>query len=210
MQTYRADRVVRVLSTLVSIAYFGLWSLGVTLLVCAPAAKLISAGRNWIWQVEFPANLPDPATTVQTTWGPALFVVREVRGRLQFPVGLLPWRLFAVLWVHVAVVLGLTLLSLHHLRQIFRRVQDGAPFDADNALRMRTLGLLLLALAVFNGIATLVTTLALRAELSGGPVSVASGLHFNLPLVFAALVLVVLAEIFRRGSELEREQALVI
>ena len=49
-----------------------------------------------------------------------------------------PWWLVGVLWTHVAIVLTLMLLSLHHLRRIFQRVRDGAPFDADNALRMRS------------------------------------------------------------------------
>lgn len=210
MQAYRPDRVVRVLTTLVSTAYFALWIVTSALLVAAPAAKLLAGGRNWTWELEVPATVRDSEATVSTSWGPARLAVENVRGSLRLPIATLPWGLVAVLWAHVAVLLGLTLVSLHHLRRIFQRVRDGEPFDAGNAVRMRWLGLLLLALAVFNGIAELVTSLALRTDPSSGPVAVAAGLHVNFPLVFVALVLVVLAEIFRRGSELEREQSLVI
>ena len=212
MQAYHPDRVVRVLNTLVSIAYFGLLAVAVVLLIAAPVAKLAAGGQpdNWTWGLEVPATLLDSESSVHTSWGPARLVVEDVRGILRLPIATLPWWLVAVLWSHVAVVLGLMLLSLHHLRRIFQRVRDGAPFDADNALRLRWLGLLLLALAVFNGIAGLATSLAVRKEIQGGVVAVKTGLRIDLPLVFVALALVALAEIFRRGSELESEQSLVI
>jgi hypothetical protein len=41
-------------------------------------------------------------------------------------------------------------------------------------------------------------------------IAVAGGLHLDAPLLFVALALVALAEIFRRGAELEDEQSLVI
>lgn len=210
MSAYRPDRVVRVLNTLVSTVYFGLWVVTVVVLIAAPAAKLLASGRNWVWALEVPATLLDSGATVHTSWGPARLVVQDVRGILQLPIATLPWWLVAVLWTRVAVVLALMLLSLHHLRRIFQRVRDGAPFDADNALRMRWLGVLLLALVVFDGVAELATSLAVSKGLPAGSVTVATGLHIDMPLVFVALVLVVLAEIFRRGAELETEQSLVI
>ena len=212
MQAYRPDRVVRALNTVVSIAYFGLWAVTVVVLIAAPAAKLMAGGQpeKWVWALKVPATLLDSEAAVHTSWGPARLVLEDVRGILRLPIATLPWWLVAVLWSHVAVALALMLLSLHHLRRIFQRVRNGAPFDADNALRMRWLGLLLLALAAFDGIAELATSLAVRKGLQGGTVAVATGLHIDMPLVFVALVLVALAEIFRRGSELESEQSLVI
>ena len=108
------------------------------------------------------------------------------------------------------MALGLGVRSLHELRRIFQRVRDGAPFDADNATRMRRLGALVLALALLDGVAGLVTSLAVRGGVVSGGLAVATGLRVNVPLVFVALVLVALAEVFRRGAELETEQALVV
>ena len=212
MQAYHPDRVVRVLNALVSISYFGLWVGTVVVLVAAPVAKLMAGSRpdSWTWELEVPATLLDAEAAVRTNWGPARLVVEEVRGILRLPIATLPWWLVAVLWAHVAVVLALTLASVHHLRRIFQRVRDGAPFDANNARRLRCLGLLLLALAGFHGVAQLVTSLAVRRGLESGAVAVATGLHIDIPLVLVALALVALAEIFRRGSDLENEQSLVI
>ena len=200
------------LNTLVSIAYYGLWAGTVVVLLAAPAAKLMAEGQpdNWIWALEVPATLLHSGATVNTSWGTARLVVEDVRGILQLPIATLPWWLVGVLWTHVAIVLTLMLLSLHHLRRIFQRVRDGAPFDADNALRMRWLGLLLLALAVFDGIADLATSWAVGTGLTSGEIAVATEPRINLPLVFVALALIALAEIFRRGAELEDEQSLVI
>jgi hypothetical protein len=101
-------------------------------------------------------------------------------------------------------------LFLHHLRRIFQRVRDGIPFDAENAMRLRRLGIVLLALALLNGVAELVVALAVRGNLSDGNVIVPATLPIDMSLVFVALVLIALAAIFRRGAELEDEQSLVV
>ena len=211
MQAYRADRVVRVLTALVSIAYFMACAGGAAALIAAPAAKLFAPGHpEWVWALKVPATVLDSETTVRTAWGAARLVVGEVQGDLRLPIEMLPWWLVGVLWSHAAVGIALALLSLHHLRRIFQRVRDGAPFDAQNALRMRWLGLLLLALALFESVGEFVTAQAVRGGILGAEIGVAAGPRVDMAIVFVALVLVALAEIFRRGAELETEQSLVI
>jgi hypothetical protein len=70
--------------------------------------------------------------------------------------------------------------------------------------------LLCVAVALFNGVAEFVTSLAVRNGLVSGDLVVTTGLRVNMLVVFVALVLVALAEIFRRGAEHEHEQSLVI
>jgi hypothetical protein len=199
------------LNTLVPIAYVVLWITAIVVLIAAPAARLWAHGEsNWIWDLKVPAIVHGSEAPVVTGWGSARFVVRHVRGDLVLPLGLVPWWLFVVLWTHALVGLGLLLLSFHHLRRIFQRVRDGEPFDAQNALRMRWLGLLFLGLTLFNGLAELVTSMAVRRGVVSSTISVAGGPHLDFGNVFIALVVVALAEVFRRGAELEREQSLVI
>jgi hypothetical protein len=211
MQAHRSDRVVRVLTSLVTIAYFGSWVGVVVVLAGSPALKVLAGDDpQWMWGLPVPAVVVESEATVLTRWGPARLEVEDVRGVLRLPIAMLPWWLFALLWTHLATAGALMLAFLFHLRRIFQRVRDGTPFDAQNAIRLRWLGLLLLALALLNGVAELVTSMAVRSGLASGDIAVPSGLRIDTPLVLVALVLIALAEIFRRGAELEHEQSLVV
>ena len=211
MRAYRPDRVVRVLTVLVSIAYFGLLGLAVVVLIGLPIVKL-AAGDNPDWEIGLtvPVASLDGDATVVTGWGNARLQVEDMRGSLRLPIGILPWWLFAVLWTYVAAAIALTLVFLHHLRRIFQRVRGGAPFDATNAPRLRWLGLLALGIAVLRSVAESATSFAVRSGVTSERVEVPLGLSIDGSVVFFGLVLVALAEIFRRGAELEEEQTLTV
>jgi hypothetical protein len=183
----------------------------VVILVGAPGARLWAAGHpNWTWELGLPAIVQGAEARVVTGCGTAELVVQHVRGDLILPLASVPWWLFAALWAQTLVGLGLLLLAVYHLRRIFQRVRDGAPFDAQNARRLRWFGLLLLGLTLFHSLSELVTSMAVREGVVSGTVRVAANPRLDLEQVFIALVVVALAEVFRRGADLEREQALVI
>ncbi|MEX2284420.1 MAG: hypothetical protein WEE89_18165, partial [Gemmatimonadota bacterium] len=122
MQAYRPDRVVRALTTIVTIAYFGLWVGAVLALTIPPAVKLFPGdASDRAIGLPVPATLKDFAVSVQTRWGPAQLAVTDVRADLELPGGMLPWWLIAVVWAHVALSAALMLLSAHQLRRIFQR-----------------------------------------------------------------------------------------
>jgi hypothetical protein len=75
---------------------------------------------------------------------------------------------------------------------------------------MRTLGWLLVADVVYNSVLDLVRTIAVRDITSGAVTPLGWWRSVDLLGIFMALVLVALAEVFRRGAELEDEQALVV
>lgn len=211
MPAYRPDRAVRVLTTIVSIAYFWLWAGIVLVLVATPALKFFASDHpEWEWGLQVPATLSASDATVLTRWGTGRLEVEDVRGTLRLPIAMLPWWLFATLWTHTAVMGALMLLFLHHLRRICQRARDGAPFDAGNASRLRWLGWLLIAFVLIDGVAGFVTALAVRRGLASASIGVPSGVQIDGHLIIVALVLVALGEIFRRGAELEVEQSLVV
>lgn len=211
MRAHRPDPVVNGLTTVLSFAYYLMMGLAVLVLIGTVALKLVATDSpDWVWGLEVPASLSAHDATVRTTWGAARIEVEDVRAHLRMPIAMLPWWLFALLWTHLAVVSALILLFLHQLRGIFRRVRDGDPFDAKNALRLQRLGLLLGAFTVVQGVAALVTSAAVRGGLAGDNITVPLELNIDLRLIFVALVLGALGEIFRRGTELETEQSLVV
>lgn len=184
----------------------------VVVLVGIPAVKL-RAGHDAepVFHLGVPVTVDVPVTSVATRWGPARVTVEEARAGMQWPVAALPWWITATIWGYTALGAALILLVLHELRRIFQRVRGGAPFDAGNALCLRRAGVLLVALAVCMGLGELTTTLLVGRGLeSTVGVRVASGLHLDGSLVVFGLVLVALAEVFRRGADLEHEQSLVI
>ena len=212
MRAFRPDRVVRTLTALASVAYFGMWVVGALALIAVPAVKLFAgSAADFHYGLELPVVARNLETTVQTAWGPGSLKVDDARGELQLPIAIAPWPFVAALWTYAAAVFALMVLLLQNLRRIFQRVRDGAAFDAKNAIRLRTLSVLLLALAMLNAVAETATSMAVR---SGLPVSsglaVRTGFHIDITLVLVALVLMALAEVFRRGTELEDEQSLVV
>ena len=210
MKMSRPDRVVRTLTALASFAYFFMWAGGELVLVALPLLKAFG-GAGFYYGLELPVTAPAVQTMVETASGPAPLTLDEVRGKLSLPISSMSWPLLALLWSYAAAAGVLLLLFLHHLRRIFQRVRDGAAFDMENVVRLRTLGMLLMALAGLRAVAELATSIAVRRGL--GPdssLAVPTGFHPDLTLVPVALVLIALAEIFRRGAELEHEQSLVV
>ena len=210
MKMSRPDRVVRALTALASFAYFFMWAAGALLLIGLPLIKAFGAA-GFYYGLELPVNVPTVQTMVETASGPAPLTLDEVRGKLSLPISSMSWSLLALLWSYAAAAGALMLLFLHHLRRIFQRVRDRAAFDMENVVRLRTLGMLLMALAGLKAVGELATSIVVRRGL--GPdssLSVPTGFHIDLTLVPVALVLLALAEIFRRGAELEHEQSLVV
>jgi hypothetical protein len=212
MRALRSVRVIKILTLIVSVTYFAGLAISIILLVGVPAAKAFGEpGGKFTYGLELYVSVQHLDTNVPTVWGPVPVKLDNVRGILQLPITMLPWSVVWLLWIYSAAAFGLVLMCLHTLRRLFQRVRDGAPFDAQNALRLRTLGMLLVALAVIKGIGDTVTANAVRRGLApDGPLAVQGGVHVDFVLLVLALVLIALAEVFRRGAELEHEQSLVV
>jgi hypothetical protein len=208
----RPDRVLRLLTTLASIAYYGAWVGAVLVLAAAPPLKLLAPDdMDWEWGLPVPVTVTNTEAMVRTSWGPARLEVEDVRGDLRLPIAMLPWWLFALLWIHFAFAAALMLTFLHNLRRVFQTARDGAPFDADNGPRLWWLGLTLIGLVAVNSAAGVFTRLAVSRGLASEDITVsAGGLHADGWLLFFAIVLVALAQVFRRGTQLEEDQSLTV
>ncbi len=211
MHQPRSDQLPNILATVTTVLFYLAVAGAAFVLVVIPIMKVAGAeNQEWYWGIPVSAVARETEASVATSWDGTVLRIDDIRGSLRLPLGPLPWSLFVLLWLHVAVIAGLVLAMLHQLRQLFRSVREGTPFDATNAVRLRWLGLLLLALAILNTVAGAAISLAVRGAVADGSVRVPASLNVDMTMVFVALVLLALAEIFRRGAELEHESALVI
>lgn len=212
MRAYQPDRVVKVLSGLATGLYFLAWVLAVVGLVSIPVARLLAAGRgDAFFRIEAPVTL-HPAMDLAAGWRvPGANVeVSQVRATASVPMSAVPAGFLALAWLALAVLSALVLLFLYHLRRLFQQVRRGAPFDPVNATRLRWMGILLLAGVVWKLVTNVWLSLTISRMLEGPGDRLGTGLDLNVPLILVALVLIALAEIFRRGAALEDEQALVV
>ena len=210
MEPYRADRVVRMLTGFVTFLYYLSWVSLVIVLLLTPVLALL--GREYE-DVEVPVRVDAPEGTLVSDWDPAAqgFALENVSAELAVPMGVAPVWLRVLSWLSQVVMAILAVLIMHHLRRVFVRVRDGAPFDAQNARRLRALGILLLVWnavqAAYDFFMAVVVTRALDARSS---IDLGATPDFHSQQMFVAFVLIALAEIFRRGSQLEDEQSLVV
>ncbi len=233
MHAYRPDRVVRLLSALATAAYGVAWVFAVFLLVALPLGKLlagraqgsssgwsvqlgiggvaVSAGTGGGFRVEVPVTLAHTLTRLPA-WRDAggRLRVTEVKATASVPMSSLSAGTVVLLWAALAVFLALVLLFLYQLRRLFQRVRQGEPFDPGNAVRLRWLGILLVAAAVWKGVTDFWLSLVVSRLLEGPGNDLGTTFGLDGAVIMVALVLIALAEIFRRGAALEDEQALVV
>jgi hypothetical protein len=102
-------------------------------------------------------------------------------------------------------IVGLTstLFILGLLRAIFRTLRDQNPFVARNAVRIRTVGIvLILGQLAFGALAAWLTARVTRQVAIAG-VSFDERVSFNGWVVFSGVILILLAEVFRLGAEMK-------
>ncbi len=212
MRTYEPDRVVKVLSGLATGLYYVTWVAAVLVLAGMPLARYVGAGHaDALYRLSAPVIVHPPLNLTEH-WRVrgARVVVSQVRATAEVPMDAVPTSMAVLAWVALAVSAALAVLFLHHLRRLFQRVRQGAPFDPANAIRLRWLGIVLLVGVVWVGVSNLWMSLAVSRMLEGPGNELGTGIQLNIPAILVALVLIALAEIFRRGAALEEEQALVV
>lgn len=111
----------------------------------------------------------------------------------------------------VTLPLMLTLLYVVRLlRQIFATLVEDRPFLAENAGRVRRIGVAILVLAFVQWVGELLsgTYIARHVHLEG--VSFMVRLNPDLTMIFFGFLVLILAEVFRRGAQLQEDNDLTV
>ena len=212
MNTYRADIVVRSLTVIASMLYGAAWFFGGVLFTAVLALETFAGTETREkFSIGVTTTVDLDNVKVGSAWGGSLGLkMDEVEGSLRVPIASAP------VWFRLATYLGLAaiyvfiLRFLFLLRQLFLRVRAGAPFDERNATSLRWLGLLLILIDTLSSAYSFgLSQLVLRA-MSPPTIPVTSSFSMDGTVIFVGLVLLALAEIFRRGAVLEDEHAHVV
>jgi hypothetical protein len=145
---------------------------------------------------------------IQTVGGGTEAQFEKLRGNLRFPARqgpFLSWSLAVVV-----LILAYLLWIVTQLRHVFRSLSHGLPFAAENARRIRWVGLAV----VFGELARAAIIYywsyytSMRFTVSGLQFTAAADL--NLITMVSGLGILVIAEAFREGARLQEDQSLTI
>jgi hypothetical protein len=110
------------------------------------------------------------------------------------------------IWVSFAISLSITYL----LREIFRSLAQNNPFVVPNAQRLRIIAFLIM----FSALTSLAHDAMVNWFLQQNFIIEGSGIRAHLVIdvktIFAGLILLIIAEIFRIGTQLKQEQDLTV
>jgi hypothetical protein len=106
--------------------------------------------------------------------------------------------------------LAILLIVLYQLRKLFAALAAKVPFDVANARRVRLMAFAILVGQAIGGLMTLGFTSQLKNSFATEGVTLTPAPNFNLGLIIFALVLLVIAEVFRIGAEMKAEQDLTV
>lgn len=154
--------------------------------------------------------LPDDKT-IATAGEPQLFLTPQKQtGQLQVPIRSVPGLLMSLLEL-VGLVAAAWMFFL--LRQIFRSVQTDSPFRAATARRIATMGLLFLGQTAIELLLKLALWQQTRPYFSQIRLTNQASLSVNIQLDgpwLLGLILLALAQVYRRGIDIQLENELTV
>ena len=109
-----------------------------------------------------------------------------------------------------AVMVGLVLWILAELAALCRSVRDGKPFAARNAMRIRRLALAVVLGEVSRAAVVYAANAYVAAQFAADHLRFTARPRINGFAIVSALILLVLAEVFRTGTQLDEDQSLTV
>jgi hypothetical protein len=135
--------------------------------------------------------------------------IEDARGSLTFrpPSGLyvVPATLLGVI-----AILAVILWGLSQLQAVFRTLRDGQPFVADNAPRIRSIAFIVIFGELIRAGLVFAANYYAMTHFSAGGVRFDAEVDVNIFAIIHGLIILVIAEIFRVGTQLDEDQSLTI
>ena len=116
----------------------------------------------------------------------------------------------AIAWAFLAVGTGVTIIAEVYLRRLVDSAARGEPFERGNALRMRRLGWMAIAMGVLRALYLLATYLYTVNRIESDVITASGRFDLGLPFIVAGIVLLALGEVFDRGEALQTDHDLTV
>lgn len=120
------------------------------------------------------------------------------------------WGLIVLAGFGLALLMGLFLYLVHQLRAILWSVDAGDPFIAENAVRLRVVGILILLGGFAGSVADFAMSGYADVVLRPEGFNLNGHLHLNGSALISGLCIIVLSEVFRHGTKMREEQELTV
>jgi len=109
-----------------------------------------------------------------------------------------------------AIAIALVLWVLAELAALCRSVRDGHPFVPHNVRRIRRLALALALGEISRAVIVYSAHAYAAAHFAADHLRFTASPHIDVPTIVSALILLVLAEVFRTGTRLDEDQSLTV
>lgn len=181
-------------------------ALAIVLIVLSP---WIDLGGNGRLGIPVALRIDEQALHVRA---PSLSIgtprLTKVTGTLQFEAPSRRTLIAPMLTVTAMLIIALWVVS--QLRALFRTMSQSHPFAPGNALRVQRVGWAVILAEPVRAVMTYAANTFAEANFVGDGVRFVSDINLNLGPIFAGLVILVIAEVFRAGTRLDEDQSLTI
>ena len=184
---------------------------GFALAACLAAYSIVGDLSGASMDIPVSFGISSQTIRVDGSSAPAQAVLRKARGAGDLTFTPPPSRAF--LLAASAGLFGALLLAawiLAQLRAVFRTVRDGHPFVPANADRIRRIGYIVIAGELGRDALSVAGARMFAYRLSADGLAFGGFPQVNLLAIFAGLVIIAIAEVFREGTRLDEEQSLTI
>lgn len=176
------------------------------MLLFLPVLILILIGGESYWAAPVDVSIHEPSFHVVRVDDQPAPELHELVGELRIAtaegLGWLPQGVFFLLYMLVFYI-------VHQLRGVVLSLPK-SPFTLDNARRLTRIGWVLLAIQLVFPLTGLVQGWWVSTNVESAGIDLTVRPTIDLTGIFCAALLLVLAQIFRRGAQLEDEQALTV
>ncbi|MEO8765745.1 MAG: DUF2975 domain-containing protein [Ginsengibacter sp.] len=195
-----------ILAIVINITWWLEWIAGTVLIVSVIIAAFYKKDVRLTVPVSFSGvNFKTVGSVTQAVPGGQLQVMN---GNFAFPIDVTLQNTLLII-AGVVMAFSVVLLTTYQLKIIFRNFRTNQPFNKLNIPRIRNVGILLIGISILQWVFNIAINLFLIAHFKWDQ-GVKLTYHFDVSCIIPGIIIIIIAEIFRRGFVMEEDNTLTI